>query len=79
MPGSADPQIIELTQGGGYGRTVRATTALAAIVGASDGELPLGTLVDAVAALIEVDAGELTAEVLPEIRGLVEAGMVVPA
>ncbi|SJM51468.1 probable transferase [Actinomycetales bacterium JB111] len=79
MPGSADPQIIELTQGGGYGRTVRVTTALAAIVGASDGELPLGTLVDAVAALLEVDAGELAAEVLPEIRGLIEAGMLVPA
>lgn len=74
-PGSADPQVIVLRQGGGFARTVRADTALAAVVGACDGELPLGRISDAVAALLEVDPAELWAQVAPAVRGLLVDGL----
>ncbi|MGO1511119.1 MAG: DUF7059 domain-containing protein [Actinomycetaceae bacterium] len=78
-PGAAEAEVIELVQGGGYGRTVRASTGLAAVVGACDGELTLGTLVTAVAGLLEVDADALTAELVWWLRELLATGMLVPA
>lgn len=73
-PGAGDPNVLLLRQGGGLGRAVHASTALAALVGACDGELPVGKLVAAIASLFEVDAQDLAAEVLPGVRGLVRDG-----
>ena len=39
----------------GFGRAVEVDTALAAVIGACDGELPLGVLIGAVAVLLEVE------------------------
>lgn len=74
VPGSADPRVVLLHQGSGFGRTVRASSGLAALVGASDGELAVGQIVGAIAALFEVSAVELGAELLPQVRDLVRNG-----
>ncbi|MGC5076005.1 DUF7059 domain-containing protein [Agrococcus sp. DT81.2] len=75
VPGAAGPNVIELRQGGALGRTVSVDTALAALVGACDGELALGVLVGAIAELLEVDDGILAADVLPRVRELVLTGI----
>jgi SAM-dependent methyltransferase len=77
-PGAPDPSVVLLRQGGGFGRAVRASTGLAALVGASDGELGVGQLVGAIAALFEVPADDLATELLPDVRGLVGDGFLVP-
>ena len=74
-PGAADPTVILLRQGSGYARTIQVGTAVAAVVGACDGDLPIGVLCDAVAQVMDVDAAALRAEVLPEIRELAVAGL----
>ncbi|QIK84434.1 methyltransferase [Sanguibacter sp. HDW7] len=78
-PGAEDPNVVIVRQGGGLGRGVHASTALAALVGVCDGELSVGQILGAIAALFEVDADELTAEVLPGVRGLVRDGLLTPA
>ena len=75
-PGAEDPTVILLRQGSGFARTIQVGTAVAAVVGACDGELPIGVLCDAVADVLEVDAAALRAEVLPEMRALAIAGLV---
>lgn len=74
VPGEEGPRVIELRQGGALGRTIEVDPALAAIVGASDGDLALGVLIDAVAQLLEVDAQTLRADVLPRVRELAFTG-----
>lgn len=74
-PGDEHPTVMDLRQGSGFARTVPLGTALAAVVGACDGTLPLGAICAAVADILEVDAAELTAEVLPQVRELVLLGM----
>lgn len=78
-PGAADPQHLVLRQQFGFGRAVEPGTALAAVAGACDGELPLGVLIDAVASLTGVDGLQLRSEVLPGIRRLVSEGFLGPA
>src|SRR3954469_11942752 len=78
-PGEEDPTVVLLRQGGGFGRVVRASTALAGLVGACDGELPVGAIVSALAALLEEPLGELTQRLLPAVRGLVADGLLLPA
>ncbi len=43
-------------------------------MGASDGELTAGQLIDAIADLLEVDAAALRADLLPRVRELVFTG-----
>ena len=74
LPGVEAPSVIELRQGGGFARTVPADPGLAALVGSCDGDLPVGSLIDAIASLLEVDAGQLRAELLPAVRELVFTG-----
>jgi methylase of polypeptide subunit release factors len=77
-PGAEDPTVMLLRQGSGFARTVQLGTALAAVVGASDGELSVGAICSAVADILEVDSDALAAEVLPEIRELVLTGFLLP-
>ena len=49
-------------------------TSVAATVGACDGELALGSIVGAVAALTDRRADDVAAEVLPVVRDLVRDG-----
>lgn len=73
-PGEEDPTVIELRQGGGFGRTLEVDPGLAALVGACDGDLTVGVLIDAIAQLMEVDAGALRADLLPRVRELLVTG-----
>jgi methylase of polypeptide subunit release factors len=77
-PGDEHPTVMTLRQGGGFARSVSLDTGLAAVVGACDGDLPLGAIVGAVAQLTEVDATALFDDVLPSIRELVFTGMLLP-
>ncbi len=77
-PGNDDPSTITLKQGGGFARTVKLDTALAALVGASDGELPVGVIVEAIAQLLEADVPALRQELLPRVRQLILDGFVQP-
>lgn len=74
LPGSEHPTVIELRQGSGFGRMVTVDSGLAALVGACDGDLPLGPLIDAIAQLLDVDAAALRADLLPRVRELVFTG-----
>jgi hypothetical protein len=74
-PGDEHPAAITLQQGSGFARALPAGTALAAVVGACDGELSLGDIIDAVAHLLGVESRALADEVLPEIRELTFWGM----
>ncbi|MBW4040663.1 MAG: methyltransferase [Acidobacteria bacterium] len=69
-PGDADPTVIELRQGTGFARVRRVDTVTAAVVGASDGELSLGAIVEAVARILDADQEETRAAVLPVVREL---------
>ncbi|MFD6444928.1 methyltransferase [Promicromonospora sp. NPDC060204] len=73
-PGAADPNVVVLRQGDGLGRGVHASSPLAALVGACDGELSVGQIVGALASLFEVPVDALAAELLPAVRGLVRDG-----
>lgn len=73
-PGGADPRHIVLRQARGFRRAVETDTSLAGIVGACDGELPLGRIIDAVAQVLEVDPADLRAESTPRLRGLIRDG-----
>ncbi|OJX72560.1 methyltransferase [Leifsonia sp. 71-9] len=74
-PGSDAPTAILLRQGGGFGRTVSADTGLAALAGASDGELSVAAIVGALAQLLEVDEAALRDDLLPAVRGMLVDGL----
>ena len=74
-PGDEHPAVMNLLQGGGFARSYPLDTALAAVVGACDGELSVGAICAAVSELLEVDEGELRADVLPTIREFVTVGI----
>ena len=73
-PGAEDPSVIELRQGGGYARVIEVDPGLAALVGACDGDLAVGVLIDAIAQLMDVDAHSLRNDLLPRVRELVLTG-----
>jgi methylase of polypeptide subunit release factors len=77
-PGEEHPTVITLRQGGGFGREIAADTALAALVGACDGELSVRAISAALAELLEVDEAALLAQLLPSIRELLDTGMLLP-
>ncbi|NHI15863.1 DUF7059 domain-containing protein [Microbacterium excoecariae] len=73
-PGAENPTVIELRQGGGFGRSVQADPALAGLVGACDGDLAVGQIVAALADILEVDEAALAASLLPAVRALLVDG-----
>jgi len=77
-PGQEDPTLLTLHQGGGFGRSVALDTAQAALIGACDGELPVGAIIDAIAQLLDADAAPLRAELLPRVRALLDDGFLEP-
>ena len=74
IPGAAEPTVILLRQGGGLGRTLRASTAVAALVGVADGELSVDQIASAVAALTGEDVTALRTEMVEATRRLVTTG-----
>ncbi len=79
MPGEDDPSVIELRQGGGFGRTIAVDSALAGFVGACDGELTAVQIIGALADLFDVPLADLRADLEPRIRRLVLDGFLLPA
>lgn len=78
-PGDEDPTAMILRQGGGFGRQVVTGTALAAFVGASDGDLSLGAIAAALGELLGVDGAAVAAELVADARELVLGGFLLPA
>lgn len=76
-PGQVDPRTVHLVDTRRRGRVVEASTALAGLVGACDGELSVGQVVAALAQLLEVDETDLRARLLPAVRDLVSEGLLV--
>ena len=74
VPGAAEPTVILLRQGGGLGRAVRASTAVAALIGVADGELSVGQIASAVAALTGEDAIAVRVEMIEATRRLLAEG-----
>ncbi len=74
QPGAADPAHLVLRQQTGLCRAVEAGTGLAAVVGACDGELPLGVLIGATAGLLGVGTDDLRDDLLPRVRDLLLDG-----
>jgi hypothetical protein len=73
-PGAADPERIVLRRQRGVRRARSVDTVVAALVGACDGELTIGQIVDALAALLDAEAAVLRADTLPLLRELVAEG-----
>ncbi|WP_139980185.1 N5-glutamine methyltransferase family protein [Nocardioides litoris] len=77
--GVADPETIVLRQQRGFRRARTADTVEAALVGACDGDLPLGAILDAVAQLLDADPEQTRATYLPVARDLVAEGFLSPS
>src|SRR5215204_6675041 len=73
-PGAADPSTIVLRQQRGFRRALQADTALAAVLGACDGDLDLRTIVATVAGILSIDPTALSQSVLPIIRTCIRDG-----
>ncbi len=77
--GAEDPASIVLRQQRGFRRARQVDTALAAMVGACDGELPVGAILDAVAQLLDLEPGATREQYLPELAAMVAEGYLEPA
>jgi len=77
-PGEPDPEHIVIRQTTGLCRAAVCDTATAAVLGACDGDLSLGALADATAALLDADPTALRATVFPNVRDLTEQGFLEP-
>lgn len=77
-PGDADPAAMDLRQGGGFARTTQLDTALAAFVGACDGELAVGQIIAAIASLLDADEAALREDLLPRVRRLIDDAILLP-
>ncbi|WP_154606223.1 MULTISPECIES: DUF7059 domain-containing protein [Arthrobacter] len=78
-PGAEHPGVILLRQGAGLRRTNLLSTELAGFVSASDGELTVGQLIGALAALLERDDAEFADGLCADVRNLVRDGFLIPA
>ena len=74
VPGSADPELLIMHQGGGLGRSVPVSSSVSAVVGASDGELTVGQIAAAVAMLTSVEVDDVRAEIEAPLRDLIRWG-----
>ena len=74
-PGETEPRLILLRQGGGLGRVVQAGTTMAALAGVADGELSVGQVAEAVAALTGADPQEVRTRMVADARELLGYGM----
>jgi methylase of polypeptide subunit release factors len=78
LPGAEDPAHVVLRRLAGMRPAVRVDTATAALVGASEGTLTLAALVAAVASVLGDNLDALQERLLPEVRDLVDQGLLEP-
>lgn len=75
--GADDPESIVIRLQHGVRRSRQVDTIEAGLVGASDGELTSGQILDALASLLDRDAAELRQTYVSTVRELVEEGFLV--
>lgn len=73
-PGAEDPSTVVLRQQRGLRRARTADTVEAALVGACDGDLAVGQILDALAQILGSDPAELRQQYLPVVTELVREG-----
>ena len=73
-PGAEDPETVVLRQQRGLRRARKADTVEAALVGACDGDLTVGEILDALAVILDLDAAATRTTYLPVVRELVREG-----
>lgn len=73
-PGVADPWHIALL---GLGREIPVSGEVAGFVGACDGELSAGQIIGALSGLLDTPVEDMRAAILPMVRELIGAGMLV--
>lgn len=78
-PTLPDPEHIVIRQGGGFGRAVKADTALAGFVGTCDGELTAAQICGALAALLDVPTQTMRAGIAAAVRELARDGLLLRA
>lgn len=69
-PGAEDPLLIDAVQGGGFGRTLQLSSAMAGMLGVMTGEHLLGVLLNAYLSLTDEDPQALRPQLLEEVRRL---------
>lgn len=79
VPGQESPSAMTLVTDLPIARRVTADTLLAAAVGVCDGELTLGQITDALAAILEVDAEAAGEALVAGVRELAWFGILAPA
>jgi methylase of polypeptide subunit release factors len=78
VPGAEDPEHVILRQNRGMRRATKVDTVGAGFAGACDGSLPAGSILDAIAQLVEEDPVALRDRTPQQIRLLVEQGFLLP-
>ena len=78
LPGADDPEHVVLRQRGGLRRARTVDTATAGLVGACDGTLALGALIDAVAIVLDADTDDLRFRLGGIARELITEGFLQP-
>ena len=78
-PGASDPNHIVFRQYRGLLRAIEADTALAAVLGACDGDLTVRQIIGAVATLLDADPEALATELTPRLRDAIAEGFLFPA
>lgn len=73
-PGAEHPEAVVLRQRRGLRRARQVDTVAGAVVGACDGDLALGQILDAVSSLLDRSPGELRSTYPDRVRELVEEG-----
>jgi hypothetical protein len=73
-PGAEDPEVVVLRQQRGLRRARQVDTVEAALVGACDGDLTVGQILDALAHLLELGPAQTRDTYLPVVRELVSEG-----
>lgn len=77
-PGAEHPSHIVLRQTSGLLRGLELGTVTAAVLGALDGDLRVGQVVDAVARILDEDVADVVREALPVVRQALEEQYLLP-
>lgn len=74
-PGAADPAHVVLRSATGLRRAIEVSTLTGGVLGACDGDLPLGGIIQAVASLLSVPVADAVAETVPVVRRALREGL----
>lgn len=75
VPGSADPELVRITQGRPGGRDRTVPSSVAALIGVSDGELSASQVVPAIAMFLGKDESEIGEELTAYLPELLRSGV----